>query len=101
MEITDILSISITVLGFLLALFIYLHDKRDKDRKKLAQNVAGYHALEEEAAKLILRLRGNENPSVAEIKMVKTELRELAVNSEANPIGVRPRMTANECLKYL
>jgi hypothetical protein len=101
MQITDILSISITVLGFLLAFYIYLHDKRDKERKKLAQNVAGYHALEEEAAKLILQLRGNGSPTVQEIKKVKTELRELAVNSEANPIGARPRMTANECLKFL
>ena len=42
-NITDIISITISVVGFLLAFYIYLRDKRDKVRRELAREVVAYY----------------------------------------------------------
>ena len=95
---TDITSITISVVGFLLAFYIYLRDKRDKVRRELAREVVAYYSIEEEAINL---LNKETNDKYKDRKKAKTILRNAAMTNENNPARYRPKHTANSVKKYL
>ena len=97
-SITDIISISISLIGFLLAFYIYLRDRRDKVRRELAQEIVAFYAIEEEAVSLLNKETGNKYKNK---KDTKTLLRNAAVKNEFNPNGYRPKHTANSVRRYL
>ena len=98
MNITDIISILMAVPGFVLAFYVYLRDKRDCERKLLAQNVIAFYALEEEAIAL---LNEKTHGKYRDKRKAKTLLRDRAEKNEHNPYAFHPSLSAKMVKRYL
>jgi|GEM_PF-1429706 len=96
MEVTDIISILIAVIGFVFAFYIYLRDKRNKYIEILVKQIVAYHCEEDAAANMIAAL----HPGVS-AKTIKTDLREQARIHPDNDFGERPNMTAKHAKTYI
>ena len=79
----------------LLALFIYLREKTDRQKKNLAKQVIAFYSLEQEAVKEIKAYTGENN------KAIKVRLRKAAQQNDNNLEGTYPSMTAKRARTIL
>jgi len=93
--ITDIISIVVTLLGIVLAWFIYCKEKNDHDKRKLAKEVIAFYYIEKVAIRKIAELT-NKNP-----RTIQNEIRDEAVKEEGNPEQYRPKLSDTTARKFL
>ncbi len=92
--IETIFGIFFTVGGAVLALWIYLHDKRRETIKNLADQVIAYNALEQEYLAVL------QNQKESPTQSIQTEMRKRAMENEKNTNMVYPDMTPSKARKY-
>ena len=88
--IETILETFFTAGGAVLALWIYLHDKRRETIKNLAEQVIAYNALEQ-----VLQ-----NQKDTPQQSIQTEMRKRAMENEKNTNMVYPDMTPSKARSY-
>jgi len=92
--IETILETFFTAGGAVLALWIYLHDKRRETIKNLAEQVIAYNALEQEYLAVLQNQKDTPQQSI------QTEMRKRAVENEKNTNMVYPDMTPSKARSY-
>jgi len=88
--IVNLISICIGVLGFILAFFMYLKDKNNKDIKKLEEQIRAFYIEEDVAAEELSKLNGKSK------KTIKTELRNMAQHHPENFDNLRPETPSSK-----
>ena len=90
----DHIGLIITCFALVFAFWVYLKDKRDNDKKKLAKQVIAFYALEQEAVKEI-KTHTKDNA-----KTIMVRLRKAAQQNDNNLENEYPSMTAKAARRY-
>ena len=85
-DLNDLLQFVVSILGVVIPLVLLIKENFSKERRSLRRQLWAFYCLEEEAAKLIQELEGEERS----IKTIKSDLRNRAVSSEMNIDEIRP-----------
>lgn len=91
----DVLVVLITVIGFVLALLVYIKEKRSKVREMLINEAVGFYYTEKAAIEEIAKSTGENE------RTVQKRIRDAGKIHPENVDGVRPSKAPHELKKYL
>ena len=91
----SLLEVTITVIGFVLAIKEYYKNKRNKSLRLFADQITAYYYEEQEAMKWI------ESLSDKKIPKLQQQLRKRAAENENNAATLYPKMTPKQAESYL